>query len=100
MDVSEASIMVVHHAERFGLAQLHQLRGRVGRGERHSRCFLVTAGGPAARQRLDLLAREHSGLQIAEADLAHRSYLHRMLPPVVVLGAHVAVHGVSCSFWV
>lgn len=72
MDVPEASVMIVNHAERFGLAQLHQLRGRVGRGERQSRCFLVNAGDSAALRRLKVLAAEHSGLRIAEADMAHR----------------------------
>ena len=74
MDVPEASVMIVNHAERFGLAQLHQLRGRVGRGSRASKCFLVNAGESSARQRLRVLAEEHSGLQIAEADMAHRYY--------------------------
>lgn len=70
MDVPEASIMVVNHAERYGLAKLHQLRGRVGRGTRPARCFLIASKDSA--ERLKVLVKEHSGLQIAEIDLAHR----------------------------
>ncbi len=74
VDVPEASVMVVESAERFGLSQLHQLRGRVGRGVRPSWCVLVT--GPevtsAARQRLGVLCRTTDGFEIAEADLRLR----------------------------
>ena len=89
MDVPEASIMIVNHAERFGLAQLHQLRGRVGRGSRPSKCFLVNAGESSAWQRLGLLAQEHSGLQIAEADLAHRWGVRILLNRDVCMDARV-----------
>jgi ATP-dependent DNA helicase RecG len=74
IDVPEATVMVVHEAERFGLAQLHQLRGRVGRGARPGLCVLVH-GEPlldAARARLETLARVHDGTDIARADLALR----------------------------
>jgi ATP-dependent DNA helicase RecG len=70
VDVPEASVMVVEGAERFGLAALHQLRGRVGRGARPSRCFLISQEDSA---RLAILETSHSGFSIAEADLVHRS---------------------------
>ena len=65
----EASVIVVEGAERFGLAALHQLRGRVGRGSRPSRCFLITQ---ESSPRLAILETSHSGFSIAEADLVHR----------------------------
>jgi ATP-dependent DNA helicase RecG len=65
--------MVVEHAERFGLAQLHQLRGRVGRGAAASHCLLVNHSRQAvARQRLDVLVRSSDGFEIAEMDLRLR----------------------------
>jgi ATP-dependent DNA helicase RecG len=73
VDVPEASVMVIEHAERFGLAQLHQLRGRVGRGAAASHCLLVHDGrNPAARQRLEVLVRSSDGFEIAEMDLRLR----------------------------
>jgi ATP-dependent DNA helicase RecG len=69
IDVPNASIMVVEHAERFGLSQLHQLRGRVGRGAEQSYCVLIA--GEAA-DRLQVLARTEDGFEIARADLAYR----------------------------
>jgi len=74
IDVPEATLMVVDAAERFGLAQLHQLRGRVGRGERPGRCLLVHDEplGDLARRRLETLARTHEGAEIARADLSLR----------------------------
>jgi hypothetical protein len=71
VDVPEASIMVVEGADRFGLASLHQLRGRVGRGERASRCFLVT-GVRELAGRLRLLENCHNGFQLAQLDLKIR----------------------------
>ena len=62
--------MVIEGAERFGLAQLHQLRGRVGRGTRDSHCFLF--GDPSARARLGSLCRSHDGFALAEEDLRQR----------------------------
>ncbi len=70
VDVPEATVLVVEGAERFGLAQLHQLRGRVGRGPRDSACFLL--GPPSAAARLALLERESNGFLIAEEDLRQR----------------------------
>jgi ATP-dependent DNA helicase RecG len=74
VDVPRATIMLVEHAERFGLSQLHQLRGRVGRGERPSTCYLVAhslASGDA-RSRLEVMERTNDGFEIAEKDLAIR----------------------------
>jgi ATP-dependent DNA helicase RecG len=73
VDVANATLMVVEHAERFGLAQLHQLRGRVGRGERPGTCALVArGGGPDSEARLRALLETHDGFAIAEADLRLR----------------------------
>jgi len=74
VDIPEASVMVVEHAERFGLAQLHQLRGRVGRGAARSTCLLVYHGplGPTAKQRLAALRSIDDGFLIAEEDLRLR----------------------------
>lgn len=71
VDVPEASVMLVHHAERFGLAQLHQLRGRVGRGGRASRCYLETSS-QSAHDRLQVMEQSQDGFLIAEADLDYR----------------------------
>lgn len=71
VDVVEASVMVVEHADRFGLAQLHQLRGRVGRGSRPSSCYLVT-GNDFAMDRLRVMEESQDGFRIAEADLNYR----------------------------
>jgi ATP-dependent DNA helicase RecG len=74
VDVPEATIMVIEHAERFGLAQLHQLRGRVGRGQAASTCLLVYAGplGETAKDRLKILRETEDGFRIAEEDLRLR----------------------------
>ncbi len=74
IDVPEATLMVIDGAERFGLAQLHQLRGRVGRGARPGRCFLVHEEPllDPARRRLETLVRTSDGAEIARADLAQR----------------------------
>ena len=74
VDVSAATVMVIEHAERFGLAQLHQLRGRVGRGARPSSCLLLYAGplGEAARARLNIMRETDDGFRIAEEDLRLR----------------------------
>jgi ATP-dependent DNA helicase RecG len=73
VDVANATLMVVEHAERFGLAQLHQLRGRVGRGERPGTCALVARGkGEGSEARLAALLETHDGFAIAEADLRLR----------------------------
>ncbi|MBB43173.1 MAG: ATP-dependent DNA helicase RecG [Rhodospirillaceae bacterium] len=74
IDVPEANIMVIEHAERFGLAQLHQLRGRVGRGRTNSFCLLVY-GSPMseiARSRLEIMRKTEDGFKIAEEDLRLR----------------------------
>jgi len=74
VDVPAATVMVIHDAERFGLAQLHQLRGRVGRGGGAAHCLLLSQGplGPDAEQRLDAMVETHDGFRIAEYDLALR----------------------------
>jgi ATP-dependent DNA helicase RecG len=74
IDVPNATVMMVEHAERFGLAQLHQLRGRVGRGRQRSHCLLMAGAGAGeeARRRLDAVVRSQDGFQIAEVDLSLR----------------------------
>jgi ATP-dependent DNA helicase RecG len=74
VDVANATVMVIEHAERFGLSQLHQLRGRIGRGAAKSFCVLVTGGKvtPEAEQRLDTMVRTTDGFEIAETDLQLR----------------------------
>ena len=74
VDVPNASIMVIEGAEQFGLAQLHQLRGRVGRGAEASSCLLMYSGhlGEAARQRLEIMRETEDGFRIAEVDLEMR----------------------------
>jgi ATP-dependent DNA helicase RecG len=72
IDVANATVMVVEHAERFGLSQLHQLRGRIGRGAEQSWCILIAGGGAEARERLAVLARTDDGFEIARADLRLR----------------------------
>jgi ATP-dependent DNA helicase RecG len=74
VDVPQATIMVIEHAERFGLAQLHQLRGRVGRGPGHSTCLLIYKAplGETAKARLAILRETEDGFRIAEEDLRLR----------------------------
>ena len=74
VDVPNASVMVIENAERFGLAQLHQLRGRVGRGAEQSYCILKTSHklSSDSRKRLDIMCKTNDGFEIAEADLKLR----------------------------
>jgi len=74
VDVPNATVMVVEHAERFGLAQLHQLRGRVGRGVAKSYCILMTGArvSPLAEERLNAMVRTQDGFELAELDLKLR----------------------------
>jgi len=74
VDVPNATVMVIEHAERFGLAQLHQLRGRVGRGDQQSYCILMVGRGASdeARERIQVLADTNDGFVIAEKDLKMR----------------------------
>ena len=73
VDVPNASLMILHHAERFGLAQLHQLRGRIGRGGSKSYCVLLTDGkNPESMEKLRVLEQSSDGFVIAEADLRLR----------------------------
>ena len=73
VDVPNATVMLIENAEAFGLAQLHQLRGRVGRGVQESFCILISdARKPESRERLKVLEESFDGFRIAEADLALR----------------------------
>ena len=74
VDVPNASLMVIEHAERFGLAQLHQLRGRIGRGARESVCILLYASplSEGARERLKVVFENADGFEIARRDLLLR----------------------------
>ena len=74
IDIPNATVMVIEHAERFGLSQLHQLRRRVGRGTAAGHCLLINRapGNPLADQRLRVMEKQHDGFKIAEADLAQR----------------------------
>jgi ATP-dependent DNA helicase RecG len=73
VDVPNASVMILHHAERFGLAQIHQLRGRIGRGGHKGYCVLLTDGkNPESMEKLKVLEQTSDGFEIAEADLRLR----------------------------
>jgi ATP-dependent DNA helicase RecG len=72
IDVANATVMVVEHPERFGLSQLHQLRGRVGRGAEESFCILLGDVSPDAKDRLEMFVRTDDGFEIARADLRNR----------------------------
>lgn len=74
VDVANATLMVIEHAERFGLAQLHQLRGRVGRGAAPSKCMLIAdlTSSPEARRRIEIMCETNDGFRIAEVDLELR----------------------------
>jgi ATP-dependent DNA helicase RecG len=73
VDVPNANVLILHNAERFGLAQIHQLRGRIGRGEHKSYCILLTDSKlPDAIAKLSVIEKTSDGFQIAEADLALR----------------------------
>lgn len=72
IDVPNATVMVIEHADRFGLSQLHQLRGRVGRGEHTGLCVLIADPGPDAKERLEVLKKTTDGFRIAEEDLRIR----------------------------
>src|SRR5687768_17905920 len=69
IDVPNATVMLIEHPERFGLSQLHQLRGRVGRGAEASYCILLGDFGPEAAERLRIFASTEDGFAIAHADL-------------------------------
>jgi ATP-dependent DNA helicase RecG len=84
VDVPNANIMVIEHAERFGLAQIHQLRGRVGRGDVAANCYLVTSADQVNNPRLRALCRSNDGFALAELDLSIRG-------PGAIYGA--AQHG-------
>ena len=80
VDVPEANWMVIDHADRLGLSQLHQLRGRIGRGGKNGNCVLIQrSGGPMAQQRLEFLAQHRDGFRIAEED-------YRLRGPGDILG--------------
>ena len=74
VDVPDATVMIIEHPERFGLAQLHQLRGRIGRGSKQSFCILLVSrlGLGDAQERLDFFVRTSDGFELAELDLELR----------------------------
>lgn len=72
VDVTNASVMIIEGADRFGLAQLHQLRGRVGRGSQKAYCYLVPSGNDEPITRLKVMENEHNGFRLAEYDLTLR----------------------------
>jgi ATP-dependent DNA helicase RecG len=72
IDVPNASVMLIEHPERFGLSQLHQLRGRVGRGAAESFCILLGDLSPEVKDRIELFVRTDDGFEIARADLRLR----------------------------
>lgn len=91
VDIPNATVMLIENAERFGLAQLHQMRGRIGRGAHDSWCILVTGqDSPDAEERLSTLVRSSDGFEIAEADWTYRGpgditgTAQSGLPPLVV----------------
>jgi ATP-dependent DNA helicase RecG len=73
IDVANATVMLIENAERFGISQLHQLRGRVGRGEHRGICFLLASTGASASMRLRALVRHSDGFRLAEIDLELRN---------------------------
>lgn len=82
IDVPNASIMIIQHADRFGLSALHQLRGRIGRGKKESFCFLISsAKNENARRRMKIMTSTNNGFRIAEEDLQMRG-------PGELLGTH------------
>ena len=72
IDVANATVMLIEHPERFGLSQLHQLRGRVGRGAEESFCILLGDVSPEAAERLDIFVNTDDGFEIAREDLRLR----------------------------
>ena len=72
IDVANATVMLIEHPERFGLSQLHQLRGRVGRGAEESYCILLGDAAPDSKQRLEVFVKTEDGFEIARADLELR----------------------------
>jgi ATP-dependent DNA helicase RecG len=90
VDVPQSTTMVIEHAERFGLAQLHQLRGRVGRGSLQSHCLLVHSAklSKVARERLEIMRQSEDGFLIAEKDLELRG-------PGETLGTHQSGHVIT-----
>ena len=105
VDVPAASVMVIEHAERFGLAQLHQLRGRVGRGDRASFCLLLheDALAEAARRRLLLLRDTQDGFVIADEDFrlrgAGRAARHAPVRPARTAASPIWWSTRACCAW-
>ena len=72
VDVPNAAVMIIENAERFGLSQLHQLRGRIGRGQQQSFCIMFSEGGKIAEERMKIMCKTNDGFKIAEKDLELR----------------------------
>lgn len=74
IDIPNATLMIIYHAERFGYAQLHQLRGRVGRSSKGGQCLMIYEGNEATRNRIKKLETIHDGFTLSEYDLEHRGF--------------------------
>ncbi len=74
IDIPNATLMIIYHAERFGYAQLHQLRGRVGRSDKRAKCFMITDGGDEVLSRLGVLESVFDGFELSELDLKQRGF--------------------------
>ena len=72
VDIPEATVMIIENSERFGLAQLHQLRGRVGRSHRPSFCYMLTGGSDSSHSRIKHMERLDNGFSVSEMDMALR----------------------------
>ncbi|MDO4744276.1 MAG: helicase-related protein, partial [Clostridia bacterium] len=72
VDVANATVMIIENAERFGLSQLHQLRGRIGRGSHESYCIMFSEGGKIAGERMNIMCKTCDGFKISEKDLELR----------------------------
>jgi superfamily II DNA/RNA helicase len=95
VDVPNATVMVIEHAERFGLSQLHQLRGRVGRGSAESHCILIADAGEDAGERLGIFVKTTDGFEIARADGRRRTSARTLQPSTCDVRRGLAARGRS-----